>query len=364
MHEINIDGEIIPFELYDMTGYINLPRVESQLNNAKGQPIKVNINSVGGDVDEGFLIYAAIRKYAKENNVRVTTYAKGRCFSIATVVFLAGDDRIGNKFIEPFIHNAWTYAIGDSKEMSRVASDLEKVNNKIASHYSEHTNLTIDEALELMNNDTFIDNDFALNIRFATEIEEIVRPAALKKILNKNKIEMANNDDKKFLDKLKKIFASDAKNAVELFTATNETLFFPDLEEGTTPKVGDRATIDGKNAEGEYTLPDGTVYVFVNGVLDEIRKKEEEEDGDTEERIEELESENARLRQEIESQNKKLDKVIKAQKDQEKYWNSLKDLVSSEVVDDKGNDPKSDNNKEESKGLAGAANRLKERNKK
>lgn len=357
MHEVNIIGEVIPYELYDMNGYVNLQRVENQLNVAAGKPIKVNINSLGGDTEEGFMIYTALRKYAKEHNVKVTTYAKGRCCSIATVIFLAGDSRIGNKFIEPFVHNAWTYAMGDSKEMTRAAVELDKVNNKIANHYADHTDLTIDEALDLMANNTYIDNEFALQIRFVTEIEEVVRPAALSKILNKNKVDM-NTNDKNLLNKIKNLFA--VKNAVEVFTAANETLTFPDLEEGATPAVGDRATIDGKPAEGEIVLADGTKYDFAAGVLESIELPDESDnDDETVEVVERLEAENKALRDQLEAQNKKLNKVIEAQANQQKQWDSLKNLVSSVVVDDADNDDKSAADRKSS--FSGVGERMKNR---
>jgi len=80
--------------------------LQKQLQKAGGKDVKVRINSVGGDVDEGFAMYSELRRYASENNAKITTFAEGRCVSIATIFFLAGDKRIVTEYTEPFVHNA------------------------------------------------------------------------------------------------------------------------------------------------------------------------------------------------------------------------------------------------------------------
>lgn len=357
---ITIQGEIIPFESWG-DGFVSLKEVESQLNASSGD-ITININSIGGDVDEGFMIYSAIRRHAKDKGVNVTTYAKGRVSSIATVIFLAGDERIGNRFVEPFVHNAWTYAVGDANELTRVAADLERVNKRIASFYADHTELTYGEARDMMDNDTFIAPEDAVAIRFATKIEEVMRPVALQRITNKKqktKTMAKNNND--VLAKLKKFLALEgASNAVELYTNTNETLVFSELNEGDTPKVGDRATIDGKSADGEYTLADGTVYVFDAGELTEIRDNDDDDD-----RVEVLTEEIAALKVENAELKASVNKILASQKATEKSFNALKGIISGAVVDEKDNEKKSgDKEEEEKKGLVGAINKRKTKNKK
>lgn len=360
--EINIIGEVIPFDTYGMDGYVNLTEVENQLKNAGGEDIKVNINSWGGDVEEGFLIYTALRKYAQENNAKVTTYAKGRCYSIATVIFLSGDERVLNKYIAPFVHNAWNYAMGDANELRRVAVDLENVNKKIGQFYAEHTNLTYEEARELMQNETSIEPEEALNIRFGTSIEEVLRPVALNKIFNKkNNSEMTTiKDEKGLMAAIKNFFKADGPKNLELFTSASETLLFPDLEEGQAPKVGDKATIDGKAAEGEITLQDGTVYVFVAGVLEEIKKADGDDDNDAD-RIAELEAENSKLKEQLDAQNSKMSTLESKVSEMESNWKNFKNLVSNHVVDDPQNGKKTttkDEGGEKKGGLASAAKNL------
>lgn len=358
-YEINITGEIIPFNFYEMDGYVNCEYVDKQLELANGDDVKINMNSYGGDVDEGFMIYTSLRKYAKEHGAKVTTYAKGRCCSIATVIFLAGDTRIVNKYLEPFVHNAWTYGEGDSKEFQKISADLESVNDKIGRFYAEHTDLTYKEARALMDGETSISPQECINIRFATEIENVMRPAALKKILNKKTIlDMSNIKDEKGLIKaLAGFFAGKGAKNLDVFTSTNETLNFPDLGDDETPKKGDKATLDGEAANGEVTLQDGTVYVFVDGVLDEIREKEEEVEEETETIIADLQKENQNLKDQIAAQASKISSIENKVSAFEKEYSALGKLVSNHVIDDKGNGGKTNPKKDDKKGLAGWANK-------
>ena len=97
-YEIKIYGEIVPFQgtQIENRGYTNLSIVEDQLKKAGGSELLVKLHTVGGDVDEGFAIYASLRRYAKDHHVKITTRADGQVASIGTVIFLAGDE---SKFI-------------------------------------------------------------------------------------------------------------------------------------------------------------------------------------------------------------------------------------------------------------------------
>lgn len=278
MHEIKIYGEVIPFEdnwIIEQGGYVNLTEVQRQLKEANGSDVRVRINSCGGDCDAGFAIYSELRRYAKENKAKVETFGEARVQSIATVIFLAGDERILTEHTEPFVHNAWCYEMGDSKKLMRIAADLQKYNERIANHYAQHTDLTTEEALALMDAETSITVDEALAMRFATSIEEVLRPVALKRFttnINKNddmdKPKRANLLAKAI--KAIKEFAG-AQNKI-LFTADERELDFYELAEDQEVTVGAKANYDGAPATGEHIMQSGETYVFDNGVLMEIRE--------------------------------------------------------------------------------------------
>ncbi len=294
--DIKIYGEIVPFQdtwIID-NGYCNLTHVQNQLKEAEGKDVTVNINSFGGDVEEGFAIYTELRKYAKDNDAKVTTRAVGRCASIATVIFLAGDKRVLTEYVEPFVHNAWTYTMGDAKQIQKIAADLEKCNEKIANHYANHTNLTYEEARALMDAESSITTEEAKEIRFATEIEEVLRPVALQRFTNKsNKSKsMSKNKDKSLLAKIKGILKAVEDESIQnkiVFTAEQKEVDFYELADDDVVEVGAKATIDGQSADGEYVMADGSTYKFEAGTLKEIEEAVEEDDATV--KIEELEAE-------------------------------------------------------------------------
>ena len=64
-------------------------------------------------------------------------------------------------------------------------------------------------------------------------------------------------------------------------TADGETMIdFPDIEEGQPIPLEAVGTVDGAPAEGEYVMPSGNTFVFVSGVLTEIKEAAAEGEGD------------------------------------------------------------------------------------
>lgn len=282
MHEIKIYGEIVPFEdawIMESGGFSNLTSVQNQLKEAAGEDVRVRINSCGGDVDTGFAIYAELRRYAKDNNAKVETFGEARVASIATVIFLAGDRRILTEHTEPFVHNAWCYALGDAKEIMRTAVELDKYNKKIAEHYALHTDLTYDEAIALMEDETSITTDEAVNMRFATAIEEVLRPVALQRFSNPiiNKEMAENKKTKSVLAKIEAFIKGFGVQNKIVNTADEQEVDFYELEEDAVVAIGDKARIDGADADGSYVMKSGETYVFVAGELTEIIEEESEE---------------------------------------------------------------------------------------
>ena len=277
MHEIKIYGEIIPFEdEFFGTGYVNLSNVQNQLSEADGKDLYIKLRSFGGDVETGFSIYNELRRYAKDNDAKITILGEGQVASIATVIFLAGDERILTGHTEPFVHNAWTYTEGDSKKLQRVALELNQCNEKIADHYVLHTDLTKEEALALMENETYITAEEAVKMRFATSIEEVLRPVALKRFsINKNDDKM-NKKTQSLLNKAMQFLKGFSNKVVE--TAEGTELDFYELEDSGVIEVGVKAYFDGADAEGSYVMLSGETYVFVAGELTEIIPAEAEGD--------------------------------------------------------------------------------------
>ena len=128
--------------------------------------IDVYINSYGGEVAEGVAIYNALKRH----KAKIHTICDGFACSIASVIFMAGDVRIMNEASMLMIHNAWTFAEGNADELRKQADDLDKINQLSIETYKAHSNLSEDEIKELMDAETWILPEEALEYGFATAI--------------------------------------------------------------------------------------------------------------------------------------------------------------------------------------------------
>lgn len=130
--------------------------------------INVHINSYGGEVAEGLAIYAALRRH----KARVRTTCDGFACSIASVIFMAGDERLMSDASLLMIHNAWTSAIGvNAADLRKLADDMDTITSASKSAYMARVSITEDELTELMDAETWISPADAVDMGFATAIE-------------------------------------------------------------------------------------------------------------------------------------------------------------------------------------------------
>ena len=161
-----IYGDITSYKWYeeDVRSY----DLAKELTALEGKNLTVRINSYGGAVAEGLAIYNLLKSYAGE----VTTICDGFACSAASVVFMAGAKRIMPRSSLLMIHNAWTWASGDADDLRKAADDLEKITQPSVEIYTSVSNLDADEIKSMMDAETWIDADEALDYGFATEIIE------------------------------------------------------------------------------------------------------------------------------------------------------------------------------------------------
>ena len=67
--------------------------------------------------------------------MKVTTICDGFACSAASVIFMAGDERIINEASLLMIHNAWTYANGNATELRKAAEALDKITQASVNAY-------------------------------------------------------------------------------------------------------------------------------------------------------------------------------------------------------------------------------------
>lgn len=365
-HEINIYGDIVPFKFWnDGTEYdrSDLNKAIDALDLKTGDEIIYNLHTFGGCTTTAFAMFNKLLRVKKEKNITLTSRADGYCASSGVILLLAADKRIGSSYLQPFVHNAWSWIdSSDKNEAKKAYEELVEVDGKIANLYSERTSIDKKRALELMNESRDVTLDECLEFGFYTEIENVYSAEntlifnSLKKRNSKNRTRTKTKNmskealtkkeaDKKFksLDetlngimnfikgksKVSNLIVQDA-NGVEID--------FTELEADAIPKKNDTATVDGTPASGEYVMPTGETYVFVDGSLDDIKESDEEEEN---EEVENLKTENDELKAENKLLKKNLKKAGKEIKNFRNEFNDLKKNVTSKF----NYDPKIENKK-------------------
>jgi ATP-dependent Clp protease protease subunit len=132
------------------------------------------INSYGGEVAEGLAIYNALKRH----KAKVKTYCDGFACSVASVVFMAGDERIMSASSLLMIHNAWMWAAGDANELRKQADDLEIINEASNNVYLEHVNISKDKLQEMLDKETWLTAQEALDMGFCTTVVNDRKKAA------------------------------------------------------------------------------------------------------------------------------------------------------------------------------------------
>lgn len=148
---------------------MSAPKLSKQLDELGDvSQINVHINSYGGEVAEGLAIYSALRRH----KAHVRTTCDGFACSIASVIFMAGDERLMSDASLLMIHNAWTSAWGvNAADLRKLADDMDTITSASKSAYMARVSITEDELTELMDAETWISPADAVDMGFATAIE-------------------------------------------------------------------------------------------------------------------------------------------------------------------------------------------------
>ena len=126
--------------------------------------LTVRINSYGGDVSEGLAIYSLLSDF--KGNLK--TIVDGFACSAASVIFMAGKERVVPENGLLMIHNAWTDARGDHNTMKKIAEDLEKITQPSVNIYVNKTGLSEEKVKEMMDREEWITSKEAYELGFST----------------------------------------------------------------------------------------------------------------------------------------------------------------------------------------------------
>lgn len=172
MRVVNIKGVIIPSDygwIYDLFGIENTSpkKVTDALAEAAGEDIEIHINSGGGSVFAGAEIYSALISYTGNVTIKIV----GLAGSAASMAATAGYCEISPAGMI-MIHNCSGSAEGDYRDMYGAGNQLQQVNRTIANTYIAKTGMSQEELLGLMDDETWMTPQEALEYGFVDAIME------------------------------------------------------------------------------------------------------------------------------------------------------------------------------------------------
>ena len=138
----------------------------SQLKTVKSETLHIHINSPGGDLFAGHVIYGIIKNFKGKK----ITYIDGLAASAASIIAMAGDKVVMPRNTLLMIHNASTIIHGDSQEFAKAAGTLEKMNATMQAVYHNKTGIAHEEIAAMMNNETWFTADEALKLGFIDSV--------------------------------------------------------------------------------------------------------------------------------------------------------------------------------------------------
>lgn len=146
-----------------------LKKLDSTVNE-----ITVRINSPGGDVFDGVTIYNRL----KQHKAKIIVHIDGLAASIASIIALAGDEiYIGDGALF-MIHLPWTFAMGNRMELDNTVNRLMDVEEQLISIYAKKTGLDRAEIKAMLEAETWLDADQAIEKGFVDAKAEEALPIA------------------------------------------------------------------------------------------------------------------------------------------------------------------------------------------
>lgn len=136
--------------------------------------IRVYINSPGGDVFAGQTIHSMLARHP----ATITVYVDGLAASAASLIAMAGDVVIMPKNAMMMVHNPSALVWGEAEDMRHMADALDKIRDSMVAAYRAKTGLDDEQIIELLDAETWMTAEEAVELGFADKVEEAKQVAA------------------------------------------------------------------------------------------------------------------------------------------------------------------------------------------
>ena len=179
MFEIRNSVEKVEILLYDQVGEsvdwwtgeksgVSAKAFKEALDEAAGKPVDLHIDSGGGDVFEAFAMCAAIQRYEG----KIDAYIDGLAASAASYIAVVCDEVYINDYAYLMIHCASSWARGNARDLEDIAARLRNIDASLASIYQKRSNLSLEQVLDYMADETWFTGADAVECGLATNLVE------------------------------------------------------------------------------------------------------------------------------------------------------------------------------------------------
>jgi len=131
-----------------------------------GQPVRVLVNSPGGDAFEGAAMLAELERHGQ-----ATTVAAGIAASAASLALMGGREIVVHRDAMMMIHDPSGMTFGTATAHRSTADTLDKLSGTYAKSYARASGQPVARIRAWMQAETWIDADEAVALNFADRIE-------------------------------------------------------------------------------------------------------------------------------------------------------------------------------------------------
>lgn len=158
--EVVLSGEVGNWD-------VSARQIADAIENKTGVPLTIKINSVGGDVFEGFALYNAIKMHEGPT----TAIVEGLAASAASLFAMAADVVVMRPASMMMVHNPHTVAAGESKDLRQSADVLDKVRDIMVQRYKTKTGQPEESLIEMLDAETWLTPEEAVELGFADKVD-------------------------------------------------------------------------------------------------------------------------------------------------------------------------------------------------
>ena len=136
------------------------------LKQMRGRRVVVRINSPGGGVDAGCVIFNGLRRHQAGCDCIIDSLAA----SVASYIFQAGERRTVHENSKLMLHSPWTSLRGNARDFQKEIDVLTAYEKAMLDAYASRSKKTPDEILRLLSEETWYIGQEIVDAGFADEM--------------------------------------------------------------------------------------------------------------------------------------------------------------------------------------------------